>query len=342
MTNPETNPATGRVTGEVPLGGAVEVDAAVAAARAAFPGWRDVARSRRTAILFAFRELLDARKNELAAIVTAERGKVLSDALGVFSVVHGAKESVDALLGHPDVASVSSVGSTPIARYVYETGTAHGKRVQALGGAKNHMLVLPDADLDLDADAAVNAGFGSAGERCTAIWALVAVEPVAVELVAKIVDRMSGLRTGDGAVHREADGVLARPDPVRPRHPRDVHLHRRDRRPGAVRRARLVVRRGARPQPCEPVRQRDGRLHERRWRRAPAPERGAGRHGRGNVPIPVPMVGYSFGGRKSSLFGDAHAHGVEGVQFFTRGKVVTSRWLDPSHGGINLGFSQNG
>ena len=113
-------------------------------------------------------------------------------------VVNGDKEAVDALLTHPDVKSVSFVGSTPIAKYVYETGTAHGKRVQALGGAKNHMLVLPDADLDLAADAAVNAGFGSAGERCMAISALVAVEPIADELISKIKDRMGKLVTGDG------------------------------------------------------------------------------------------------------------------------------------------------
>jgi len=117
---------------------------------------------------------------------------------GVFNVVHGDKESVDAILDHPDIAAVSFVGSTPIARYVYEKGTAAGKRVQALGGAKNHMLVLPDADLDLVADSAVNAGFGSAGERCMAISVLVAVEPVADELIGKITERMSGLRVGDG------------------------------------------------------------------------------------------------------------------------------------------------
>src|SRR3954452_16777527 len=254
-----TDPATGQITGEVALAGVDEVDAAVAAAAAAFPAWRDTSLSKRSSVLFSFRELLNARKGELAELITAEHGKVLDDALGevsrgqevvefacgvphllkggftenastgvdvhsvrqplgpvavispfnfpamvpmwffpvaiavgntvvlkpsekdpsaaiwmaqklkeaglpdgVFNVVHGDKESVDALLEHPDVASISFVGSTPIAKYVYETGTKAGKRVQALGGAKNHMLVLPDADLDLVADSAVNAGFGSA------------------------------------------------------------------------------------------------------------------------------------------------------------------------------------
>ncbi|HEX6447047.1 MAG TPA: CoA-acylating methylmalonate-semialdehyde dehydrogenase, partial [Streptosporangiales bacterium] len=289
------DPATGRVSAHVDFASAAEVDAAVAAATEAFTGWRDTSLTKRTQILFAFREIVNARKDELAAAITAEHGKVLGDAAGevtrglevvefacgiphllkggfsegvstnvdvysirqplgvagiispfnfpamvpmwffpvaiaagntvvlkpsekdpsasvllaqmwadaglpngVFNVVHGDKPAVDRLLEHPDVKSISFVGSTPIARYVYETGTRHGKRVQALGGAKNHMVVLPDADLDLAADAAVNAGFGSAGERCMAISALVAVEPIADELVGKIVERMGGLRTGDG------------------------------------------------------------------------------------------------------------------------------------------------
>ncbi|WP_287929190.1 aldehyde dehydrogenase family protein, partial [Arthrobacter sp.] len=258
-TAPVTNPATGKVTAEVALASVEDGHAAVAAAKAAFPAWRDLSLTRRTQILFAFRELLNARKGELAAIITSEHGKVLDDALGevsrgqevvefacgmphlmkgsytenastkvdihsvrqalgpvaiispfnfpamvpmwffplaiaagntvilkpsekvptaanwmaelwkeaglpdgVFNVLHGDKVAVDTLLTHPDVKAVSFVGSTPIAQYVYETATAHGKRVQALGGAKNHMIVLPDADLDLAADAAINAGFGSA------------------------------------------------------------------------------------------------------------------------------------------------------------------------------------
>ncbi|NKX49383.1 CoA-acylating methylmalonate-semialdehyde dehydrogenase, partial [Arthrobacter deserti] len=290
-----TNPATGKVSGQVAMADAALVNEAAAAARAAFPAWRDTSLARRTQILFAYRELLNARKGELASIITAEHGKVLSDALGevsrglevvefacgmpyllkggytenastkvdihsvrqplgpvavispfnfpamvpmwffavaiaagntvvlkpsekdpsaanwmaelwkgaglpdgVFNVVDGDKEAVDTLLDHQVIKAVSFVGSTPIARYVYERGTAAGKRVQALGGAKNHMIVLPDADLDLAADAAVNAGFGSAGERCMAISALVAVGDTGDELVAKIAERTRTLRVGDG------------------------------------------------------------------------------------------------------------------------------------------------
>jgi len=289
------DPATGEISGRVDFADVATVDDAVAAARAAGKEWGTSSLARRTQVLFKFRELLDARKGEIAALITAEHGKVLSDALGevtrgqevvefacgiphllkggfsenvstrvdsysfrqplgvvaiispfnfpamvpmwffpiaiatgntvilkpsekdpsaanymaelwaeaglpagVFNVVHGDKVAVDRLLDHPDVKSVSFVGSTPIAKYVYETGTSHGKRIQALGGAKNHMLVLPDADLDLAADQAINAGFGSAGERCMAISVLVAVDPIGDELVDKIKQRMSGLRTGDG------------------------------------------------------------------------------------------------------------------------------------------------
>src|SRR6476646_9564068 len=294
-TQPVTNPATCQVTGQVALATVEDARAVIDAAVAAFPAWRDTSLAKRGAILFNFRELLNARKGELAEIITAEHGKVVSDALGevsrgqevvefacgiphllkggftenastkvdvyslrqslgvvavispfnfpamvplwfvpvaiacgnavvikpsekdpsatiaiaalwreaglpdgVMNVVNGDKEAVDALLTHPDVKAVSFVGSTPIAKYVYETGTAHGKRVQALGGAKNHMIVLPDADLDLAADAAVNAGFGSAGERCMAISALLAVDTIADDLVQKIQDRVGKLVTGDG------------------------------------------------------------------------------------------------------------------------------------------------
>src|SRR6476469_545245 len=289
------DPATGQLSGHVDLADAPTVDLAVTAASEAAKAWGSSSLSTRTKVLFKFRELLDARKEDVGALITAEHGKVLSDAVGevtrglevvefacgiqhllkggfsenvstrvdvysirqalgvvavispfnfpamvplwfvpvaiaagnavvlkpsekdpsasvllaelwaeaglpegVFSVVHGDKVAVDALLTHPDVAAVSFVGSTPIARYVYETGTRNGKRVQALGGAKNHMVVLPDADLDLAADAAVNAGFGSAGERCMAISALVAVDVIADELIGKISDRIATLRTGDG------------------------------------------------------------------------------------------------------------------------------------------------
>lgn len=478
-TSPVTNPATGRVTGEVALADATDIDQAVQAARSAFPAWRDTSLSRRTQILFAFRELLNARKDEVAAILTAEHGKVLSDAAGevarglevvefacgaphllkggfsenasskvdvyslrqplgvagvispfnfpamvplwfvpialmagntvvlkpsekdpsaagwladlfaeaglpdgVLNVVHGDKEAVDALLTHPDVASISFVGSTPVAKYVYETGTSHGKRVQALGGAKNHMLVLPDADLDLAADAAVNAGFGSAGERCMAISALVAVEPIADELVGKIAERMASLRTGDGS--STEDG--ARPDmgPLVTGAHRDRVASFVD--AGVAEGAELVVDGRGAPEGADPdgfwlrptlfdkVRPDMSIYTEEIFGpvlsvvRAESYDEGlalinANRYGNGtaiftndggaarrfqnevtvgmvgvNVPIPVPMAYYSFGGWKSSLFGDAHAYGAEGFQFFTRGKVVTSRWLDPSHGGINLGF----
>src|SRR5689334_17854679 len=287
--SPVTNPATGAVTGHVALATVEDARTVIDAAAAAFPAWRDTSLAKRTQVLFAFRELLNARKGELAKIITSEHGKVVSDALGgvsrgqevvefacgiphllkggftenastkvdvysirqplgpvaiispfnfpamvpmwffpiaiaagntvvlkpsekvpsaalwiarlwaeaglpegVFNVLNGDKVAVDGLLTHRDIKSVSFVGSTPIARYVYETGTAHGKRVQALGGAKNHMVVLPDADLDLAADQAINAGFGSAGERCMAISAVLAVGEIGDTLVAKIKERAVG------------------------------------------------------------------------------------------------------------------------------------------------------
>ena len=300
---------------------------------------------------------------------------------GVFNVVHGDKEAVDRLLTHPDVKSVSFVGSTPIAKYIYETGTAHGKRIQALGGAKNHMLVLPDADLDLAADSAVNAGFGSAGERCMAISALVAVEPIADELIAKIVERMSTIRTGDGtrgtdmgplvsAAHRDkvksyidagveqgatvvvdgrevvadsdGEGYFIGPtlfDNVTP----DMTIYT-DEIFGPV---LSVIRVKTYDEGLQLINDHpygNGTAiftHDGGAARRFQNEVEVGMIGI-NVPIPVPMAYYSFGGWKASLFGDTHAHGTEGVHFFTRGKVVTSRWLDPSHGGINLGFPTNG
>jgi malonate-semialdehyde dehydrogenase (acetylating) / methylmalonate-semialdehyde dehydrogenase len=299
---------------------------------------------------------------------------------GVMNVVNGDKEAVDALLTHPDVTAVSFVGSTAIARYVYETGTAHGKRVQALGGAKNHMLVLPDADLDLAADAAINAGFGSAGERCMAISALVAVDVIADELVERIKDRMGKLRTGDGtrgadmgplvtAQHRDkvtgyldagvqagaelvvdgrdaeydADGegfflaptLFDRVEPGMSVYDEEIF--------GPV---LSVVRVASYDAGLELINANpygngtaiftnDGGAARRFQHEVEVGMVGV------NVPIPVPVSYYSFGGWKNSLFGDSHAHGEEGVHFFTRGKVVTSRWLDPSHGGVNLGFPQN-
>jgi malonate-semialdehyde dehydrogenase (acetylating)/methylmalonate-semialdehyde dehydrogenase len=427
--------------------------------------------------MFAFRELLNARKDELADIITAEHGKVTADALGevtrgqeavefacgiphllkggftegassevdvysirqpvgvcavispfnfpamvpmwffpiaiaagntvilkpsekdpsasnflaalwaeaglpdgVFTVLHGDKVAVDGLLEHPDVKAVSFVGSTPVARYVYETGTQHGKRVQALGGAKNHMVVLPDADLDLAADAAVNAGFGSAGERCMAISTVVAVEPVADELVSKIRERMATLSVGDGRrgcdmgplitrVHRDrvasyldagtqagaelvVDGRDVDVDGAEngfwlgptlfDRAERDMSIYT-DEIFGPV---LVVVRVPSYDAALDLVNTNpygngtaiftnDGGAARRFQYDVEVGMVGV------NVAIPVPMAYYSFGGWKSSLFGDTHAHGTEGVHFFTRGKVVTSRWLDPSHGGLNLGFPQN-
>jgi malonate-semialdehyde dehydrogenase (acetylating)/methylmalonate-semialdehyde dehydrogenase len=297
---------------------------------------------------------------------------------GVFNVVHGDKVAVDALLTHPGIKSVSFVGSTPIAKYVYETGTKAGKRVQALGGAKNHMIVLPDADLDLAADAAINAGFGSAGERCMAISAIVAVEPIADKLIEKITERANKIKTGDGTkgadmgplvtkVHRDkvasyiaagekegakivfdgrkvevdGEGFWLGPtlfDQVKP----SMSIYQEEIFGPVL----SVIR----------VKSYDEALalvNSHQYGNGTAiftNDGGAARRFQNevevgmvgiNVPIPVPMAYFSFGGWKNSLFGDSHAHGTEGVHFFTRGKVVTSRWLDPSHGGINLGFPQN-
>jgi len=469
------NPATGKVTGTVAFGNAATVDSAVSAATAAFAEWRHSSLTKRTQVLFAFRELVAQNKEKIAALITAEHGKVLSDAAGevtrglevvefacgiphllkggfseevstgvdvysirqalgpvaiispfnfpamvpmwffpvaiacgntvvvkpsekdpsaamfmaqlwkeaglpdgVFNVVHGDKEVVDALLVHPGIKSISFVGSTPIARYVYETGTKAGKRIQALGGAKNHMIVLPDSDLELAADAAINAGFGSAGERCMAISAIVAVEPIGNALVARIKSRMAKIVTGDGtkgsdmgplvtAVHRDkvasyieagakegatvvvdgrelkvdGDGFFLGPtllDNVSPK--MSVYT---DEIFGPV---LSIIRVNTYDEALNLVNSHqygngtaiftnDGGAARRFQNEVEVGMVGI------NVPIPVPMAYYSFGGWKNSLFGDSHAHGTEGVHFFTRGKVVTSRWLDPSHGGINLGFPQN-
>lgn len=471
------DPARGIQTAEVALADADAIDASVSAAASAFTTWRHVSLAQRASIMFAFRELLNERKEKLAAVITAEHGKVLSDALGevnrglevvdfacgiphllkgsysenvstnvdvysirqpvgvvaaispfnfpamvpmwffpiaiacgntvvvkpsekdpsammllaewfteaglpasVLNVLHGDKVAVDGLLAHRDVRAVSFVGSTPIARYVYETGTRNGKRVQALGGAKNHMVVLPDADLDLAADAAVNAGFGSAGERCMAISALVVVEPVADALVLKIAERISQLRTGDGRrgvdmgplvtqEHRDkvagyiaagevagaqvvVDGrrVDADGDPagfwLGPTLLDHVTAHMSVYTDEIFGPVLSVLRVSSYEEALELVNSHpygngtaiftnDGGAARRFQHEVEVGMIGI------NVPIPVPMAYYSFGGWKSSLFGDLHAHGSEGVQFFTRGKVVTSRWLDPSHGGINLGFPQN-
>jgi malonate-semialdehyde dehydrogenase (acetylating)/methylmalonate-semialdehyde dehydrogenase len=318
-----------------------------------------------------------SEKDPSAIMYVAELWKKAGLPDGVFNVVHGDKEAVDGLLENRDVKSVSFVGSTPIAQYIYETGTRNGKRVQALGGAKNHMLVLPDADLDLAADQAINAGFGSAGERCMAISVVLAVDPIGDELVAKIAERMPSLRTGDGrrgcdmgplvtGVHRdkvrsyvdagEAAGATLVVDgrdldvdgdpngfwlqPTLFDHvTTDMSIYT-DEIFGPVLSVVRVPSYEAGVQLINDhpygngtaIFTNDGGAARRFQNEIEVGMIGI------NVPIPVPMAYYSFGGWKASLFGDSHAHGTEGVHFFTRGKVVTSRWLDPSHGGINLGF----
>ncbi len=307
---------------------------------------------------------------------------------GVFNVVHGDKVAVDRILEHPDVKAVSFVGSTPIARYVYENGTRYGKRVQALGGAKNHMLVLPDADLELVADSAVNAGFGAAGERCMAVSVVVAVDPVGDELIGRITERMAKLRVGPGCAAGSEMGPL-----VTGAH-RDKVTSYLD--AGVAAGAGLVVDGRKHPIDSEAETGVDTTggfwlgptLFDHVTREMPiytdeifgpvlsvvrvaSYEEGlelinSNLYGNGtaiftndggaaakfrnevevgmvgvNVPIPVPVAYYSFGGWKSSLFGDSHAYGTQGVHFYTRTKAVTQRWLDPSHGGINLGFPTN-
>ncbi|MEU2724394.1 CoA-acylating methylmalonate-semialdehyde dehydrogenase [Streptomyces smyrnaeus] len=323
--------------------------------------------------------LKPSEKDPSAALWLAELWAEAGLPAGVFNVLQGDKVAVDELLSHRSVKAVSFVGSTPIAQYVYATGTANGKRVQALGGAKNHAVVLPDADLDLAADAMVNAGFGSAGERCMAISAVVAVGAVADELVEKIAERARGIRTGDGtrgcdmgplvtAAHRdrvasyidraEQDGASlvvdgrrvgadGGPDgfwlgPTLIDHVTTDMSCYQDEIFGPV---LSVLRADSYDEALELINTNpygngtaiftnDGGAARRFQNEVEVGMVGI------NVPIPVPMAYYSFGGWKSSLFGDTHAHGTEGVHFFTRGKVVTSRWRAPSQGGLNLGFPQ--
>jgi malonate-semialdehyde dehydrogenase (acetylating)/methylmalonate-semialdehyde dehydrogenase len=329
--------------------------------------------------------LKPSEKDPSASVWLAELWRDAGLPDGVFNVLQGDKVAVDAVLTSPDVQAVSFVGSTPIARYVYETAAAHGKRVQALGGAKNHMVVLPDADLDLTADAAVNAGYGSAGERCMAISVVVAVEPVADDLVARIAERTRTLRIGDGAADREpdmgplvtrahrdkvasyvesgeaagakvvvdgrevraegaAEGFWLGPtlfDHVTP----DMEVYREEIFGPVL----SVVRVASYDEAVALVNANDygngvavftndGGAARRFERDVEVGMIGV------NVPIPVPVAAYSFGGWKSSLFGDTHAYGPDGVHFFTRGKVVTSRWIDPADrpaGGLELGFPRN-
>jgi malonate-semialdehyde dehydrogenase (acetylating)/methylmalonate-semialdehyde dehydrogenase len=296
---------------------------------------------------------------------------------GVLNVVHGDHVAVDRPLEHPDVQSISFVGSTAVARHVYERGTAHGKRVQALGGAKNHMVVLPDADLDGAADAAVNAGFGSAGERCMAVSVVVAVNPVGDPLAGRIAERMGRLRTGDGrgpsdmgplitAAHRDkvrsyidagvsagatlaVDGRMVEPDgsaggfwlgPTLFDHVDPSMSIYRDEIFGPVLslvRVRSLDEAVALVN-AHPLANGTALFtSDGRAARRFQHEVQAGMVGI-NVPIPVPAAFYSFGGWKASLFGDTHAYGSEGVHFFTRGKVVTARWPDRAPGRLDLGF----
>jgi len=472
---PVWNPATGEQTGAVDFATVEEVDAAVAAAKEAFESWRSVSLSKRLDLFFKIRQLVYEHREDIARILTAEHGKVLSDALGevqrglevveyacsiptllkseyseqvsrgidvysirqpigvvagitpfnfpamvpmwmwapaiacgntfvlkpsekdpsaslytaellkeaglpdgVFNVVMGDKVAVDRILEHPDVSAVSFVGSTPIAKYVYETGTSHGKRIQALGGAKNHMVVLPDADLDMAADAAVSAAYGSAGERCMAVSVVVALESVADELVGKIKERLPNVKIGPGLEPENEMGPL-------------ITREHRDKVASYIE--------GAREQGAEVVA--DGRelkvdgdgfflgvslldnvtpemdcyrdeifgpvlsvvraktydeavklVNDNPYGNGAAiftRDGGAAREfefgvNAGmvgvNVPIPVPVAYYSFGGWKSSLFGDSHIYGPEGIHFYTRGKVVTRRWPDPATSKIDLGFPQ--
>jgi len=299
---------------------------------------------------------------------------------GVLNVVHGDKVAVDRILEHPDVAAVSFVGSTPIARYIYETGTKHGKRVQALGGAKNHMIVLPDADMDLAADSAVNAGFGSAGERCMAISVLVTVGDAADKLLPKIQERMAKLKVDNGMKEGAEMGPL-----VTKQH-RDKVAGYVD--TGASEGAKLLVdgrtlkvaghEGGFFLGPClfdqvdpkmtiykeeifgpvlcntriDTYQEAIDLINANQYANGTAiftNDGGAARKFQSeimvgmvgvNVPIPVPLAYYSFGGWKASLFGDHHIYGKDGVRFYTRGKVVISRWPDPMHRGVDLGFPQ--
>ncbi|MDX6740181.1 CoA-acylating methylmalonate-semialdehyde dehydrogenase [Actinocorallia sp. A-T 12471] len=471
-----TNPATGKVSGQVRLASAADAEAVIAAAKRAVPGWATTSLAKRVKVLFRFRELLAARKDELAAIITAEHGKVLDDAVGevsrglevvefacgvphlvkgefseqvsggidthskrqplgvvavispfnfpamvpmwffplaiatgntvvlkpsekdpgaalwiarlwreaglpdgVFNVLQGDKEAVDTLLDSPDVQAVSFVGSTPIARYVNERAAASGKRVQALGGAKNHMVVLPDADLDLVADAAVNAAFGSAGERCMAVSVLVAVGPCADDVIGAIGARVASLRVGDGTLGCDMGPLVTREHRDRVAAYVDA---------GVAEGAKLVIdgrdlRVEDRPDgfwlgptlfdhvtpemtvytdeifgPVLSVVRVD--TYEAALALVNANEYGNGavlftRDGGAarrfefevtagmvgiNVPVPVPTAYYAFGGWKSSLFGDTHAHGMEGVRFFTRAKVVTTRWTTPPTS-LTLAFPTN-
>jgi malonate-semialdehyde dehydrogenase (acetylating) / methylmalonate-semialdehyde dehydrogenase len=318
--------------------------------------------------------LKPSEKDPSASVLTAQLLKEAGVPDGVFNVVHGDKVAVDAILEHPDIAAVSFVGSTPIARYVYETATSKGKRCQALGGAKNHMIVLPDADIEMAADAAVSAAYGSAGERCMAVSMVVAVGDVADPLIAAIKERIPKVKVGNGM---ESDSEMG---PLITREHRDKVASYLEDGGGTV----LVDGREGAPEDgffltpsliddlAPGMRSYDDEIF--------GPVLGVTRvstyddavklvnenpYGNGtaiftrdggvarqfqfevqagmvgiNVPIPVPVAYYSFGGWKASLFGDRHIYGPEGIDFYTRSKVVTSRWPDPATSKVDLGFPQ--
>jgi malonate-semialdehyde dehydrogenase (acetylating)/methylmalonate-semialdehyde dehydrogenase len=322
--------------------------------------------------------LKPSEKDPSVALFLADLLKQAGVPDGVFNVINGDKVSVDALLNNPDVSAVSFVGSTPIARYIYETGTKNGKRVQALGGAKNHMLVLPDADLDMAADAAVSAAYGSAGERCMAISVLLAVDSVADALIEKVKQRIPNIKVGPASDTANEMGPL-------------ITAEHRDKvagyLEGAAGEGATVVVDGRENAPTggfflnpsiidgvKPgMRCYDEEIFGPVLNvvRVKSYDEGvalinANEFGNGvaiftrdggvarefqfdvtvgmvgvNVPIPVPVSYYSFGGWKNSLFGDHHMYGPEGINFFTRSKVVTSRWPDPRTSTVNLGFPQN-
>jgi len=470
---PVFNPATGEQQATVGLASIAEVDDAVAAAKAAFPAWRAASLSKRADIMFTFRQLVVANRDEFAQIVSSEHGKVPSDAAGelargieniefacgipamlkggysegvsggvdvysikqplgvvagitpfnfpamvpmwmfanaiavgntfvlkpsekdpssalfiaellkkaglpdgVFNVVHGDKVAVARILDHPDIEAVSFVGSTPIASYIYSTGTANGKRVQALGGAKNHMVVLPDADINMAADAAVSAAYGSAGERCMAISVVVAVGGVGDKLIDAIKDRLPKLKVGPGT------DPTAEMGPLITREHRDKVASYLESAPGEG--ATVVVdgRNADLPKEgfflgvslIDNVKPGMGSYDDEIFGpvlsvvRVDTYEEAVdliNRHQYGNgtaiftrdggaarqfqyeikvgmvginVPIPVPVAYYSFGGWKASIFGDSNIYGPAGVDFYTRTKTITSRWPDPSTSSVDLGF----
>jgi malonate-semialdehyde dehydrogenase (acetylating) / methylmalonate-semialdehyde dehydrogenase len=325
--------------------------------------------------------LKPSEKDPSASVLLAELLAEADLPDGVFSVLHGDATAVNALLTHPGIAAVSFVGSTPIAKHVYQTAAASGKRVQALGGAKNHMVVLGDADLDNAADAAVSAGFGSAGERCMAVSVVVAVDPVGDELVAKIAERVARLRVGPATDDRAEMGPLV----TQPHRDRvasyldtgvqqgaqlavDGRQHYTSGDPNGFWLGPSVLDHVTPRMSCYSdeifgpvlsvvrVSDHDAALdliNANPYGNGVAVFTSSGGAARRfvnevtvgmvgvNVPIPVPMAYYSFGGWKSSLFGDTHVHGTEGVHFYTRGKAVTSRWPDPGPGTVSLQFPVN-